>query len=70
MQLLLCDGFEVDPDGVISCSGETATIALEEVQGNSAPMGLTLEQADALIGAATLVIVSAFIFALILRQLK
>lgn len=43
MQLLLCGGYEVDPDGVISCSGDTATIALEEVQGSHAPMGLTLE---------------------------
>lgn len=70
MQLLLCDGFEVDPDGVISCPGETATITLEEVQDIPVPNGLTKDEADTLIGATLLVLVLAFIFALILRQLR
>ncbi|OED47187.1 hypothetical protein ACH42_03295 [Endozoicomonas sp. (ex Bugula neritina AB1)] len=70
MQLLLCEGFSVDPDGMTSCSGETATITLEEVRDIPVPNGLTLEQADALIGATLVAIVTAFIFALVLRQLR
>ncbi|WP_419833346.1 hypothetical protein [Endozoicomonas atrinae] len=70
MQLLLCDGFSTDTDGVVSCSGDSATISLEEVQALSAPNGLTKDQADALIGASLLVLVIAAIFALILRQLR
>ena len=32
MQLLLCEGFSTDSEGMISCSGESATLTLEEVQ--------------------------------------
>ncbi len=49
MQLLLCDGFSSDSEGLITCSGESATITLEEVQAIPASNGLTKEQADALI---------------------
>ncbi|WP_299735562.1 hypothetical protein [uncultured Endozoicomonas sp.] len=70
MQLLLCDGFSTDADGGISCSGNSAAITLEEVQASPASTGLTKEQADALLGASILVLVIAFIFALLLRQLR
>ncbi|WP_422450443.1 MULTISPECIES: hypothetical protein [unclassified Endozoicomonas] len=70
MQLLLCEGFSTDAEGGISCSGESATLTLEEVQAIPAPNGLTKEQADSLIGAALLALVIGFIFALILRQLR
>ncbi|WP_067581940.1 hypothetical protein [Endozoicomonas ascidiicola] len=70
MQLLLCDGFSTDADGVVFCSGASATITLEEVQATPASTGLTKEQADALLGASILVLVIAFIFALVLRQLR
>ena len=70
MQLLLCEGFSTDSQGMISCSGESATLTLEEVQATPASNGLTKEQADALIGATLLTLVIGFIFALILRQLR
>ena len=70
MQLLLCDGFSSDSEGQITCSGESATITLEEVQAIPASTGLTKEQADALISAILLLLVIGFIFALILRQLR
>ena len=70
MQLLLCDGFSTDVDGGISCSGQSATITLEEVRATPASDGLTKEQADALLSASILVLVIAFIFALVLRQLR
>ncbi|MGI2028774.1 hypothetical protein [Endozoicomonas acroporae] len=70
MQLLLCDGLSTDADGVVYCSGESASITLEEVQASPASNGLTKEQADALIGASILALVIGFIFALMLRQLR
>jgi len=69
MPLLLCDGFSIDPDGVISCTGETATITLEEVRDSPAS-GVTLDQANELLAAALLVLSIAFVFSLILRQLR
>ena len=70
MQLLLCEGFSSDAEGQISCSGESATITLEEVRATPASNGLTKEQADGLISATLLTLVIGFIFALILRQLR
>ncbi|MGB1271024.1 MAG: hypothetical protein ACPG5T_03030 [Endozoicomonas sp.] len=70
MQLLLCEGYDVNSDGMISCSGSTATITLEEVQAPPASNGLTLTEADSLITAALPVLVTGFIFALVLRQLR
>ncbi|WP_422411870.1 MULTISPECIES: hypothetical protein [unclassified Endozoicomonas] len=70
MQLLLCDGLSTDSDGVVYCSGASSAITLEEVQASPAPNGLTKEQADALLGPSILVLVIAFIFALVLRQLR
>ncbi|KEI70310.1 hypothetical protein [Endozoicomonas elysicola] len=70
MQLLLCEGFSLDAEGRISCSGESATITLEEVRAIPASNGLTKEQADGLISATLLTLVIGFIFALILRQLR
>ena len=70
MPLLLCEAFEVDSDGLISCSGDTSTITLEEVQALSAPNRLTWEQTESLIGATLLALVTGFVFAIILRQLR
>lgn len=70
MQLLLCDGFSTDSEGMISCSGDSAAITLEEVQASPVSNELAKEQADVLIGAAVFVLVLGFIFALILRQLR
>ncbi|WP_066017295.1 hypothetical protein [Endozoicomonas atrinae] len=70
MQLLLCEGFSTDVGGGISCSGESATLTLEEVRAIPASNGLTKEQADGLISATLMLLVIGFIFALILRQLR
>lgn len=70
MQLLLCDELSVDLDGVVSCPGESSFITLQELQASPVTEGVTIEQANELLTAALLVLSIAFVFTLILRQLR
>ncbi|MRI32690.1 hypothetical protein EOPP23_06780 [Endozoicomonas sp. OPT23] len=70
MQVLLCDEFELKKKGEVLCSGEASFITLEELQASPVADGVTMEQANELLTAALLVLSIAFVFSLILRQLR
>ncbi len=70
MQVLLCDEFSTDAAGVISCEGQSTFISLEDLQSQAANNGLTIEQSNELIVASLAVLTIAFVYALILRQLR
>ena len=70
MQVLLCEGFVVEPNGFIACEGQAATLTLEEIREQPVSQGVTLEQLDLLIAAAIVALVIAYIFQIVLRQLR
>lgn len=70
MQVLLCDEFELKPKGEVLCPGDASFITLEELQVNPVAEGVTMEQVNELLAAALLVFCIAFVFSLILRQLR
>ncbi|OED44138.1 hypothetical protein ACH42_08290 [Endozoicomonas sp. (ex Bugula neritina AB1)] len=70
MQVLLCDEYSVDAGGVVSCSGSPSFITLQELQDSPVTEGVTIEKANELLTATFLVLSIAFVFSLILRQLR
>ena len=70
MQVLLCDEFRQKGNGVLVCDSEASFITLEELQAGSPVTTVTLDQANELLTAALLVLSIAFVFSLLLRQLR
>lgn len=70
MQVLLCDEFRQNSNGNIACDTDAAFITLEELQTGSSATGMTMDQANELLTAALLVLCIAFVFSLLLRQLR
>ncbi|WP_062265408.1 hypothetical protein [Endozoicomonas arenosclerae] len=70
MQILLCDEFSIETDGAAYCTGVSSFITLQELQAQPVTEGLTIDQANELLTAALLVLSIAFVFSLLLRQLR